>query len=106
MFDAMRELFRAGVDCGVESYQGTGFVAWIVDPQNRRCEKCFAPGDLEAIPGWMFSEAMRLHYPNVDEIERTPRHLLDELAHSSRKPPRRVTPQQTQRGSGEEPAAS
>ena len=109
MFDAMRKLYHAGVDCGMESFQGSGFVAWIVDAQNHRLEKHFAIEELEKIPGWLFAEAIHLRYPSADDIKRTPRDPLAELAISHRKDPRRITPQEReehrQRGSSDQRSA-
>jgi hypothetical protein len=92
MFDAMRKLYHAGVDCGLETFQGAGVIAWIVDGTNHRLEKQFTIEELDTIPGWFFAEAIRLHYSNPEAIERTPRDLLSELASGARKEPRRVSP--------------
>ena len=92
MFDAIRELYHAGIDCGVESFQGIGVTAWIVDAGNRRIERSFALDELGAIPEWFVSEAISQRLPNRDLRDpRAPRDLLADLANARRKDARRVS---------------
>jgi hypothetical protein len=92
MFDAIRELYQAGIDCGVESFQGCGVTAWIVDVGNRRVEKSFGLDELAAIPEWFVSEAISQRLPHRDLGDsRAPRDLLAELTNARRKDARRVS---------------
>jgi len=92
MIEAIRELFAAGVDCGVESYQGVGVLAWIVTPGQRRMERCFALSELETINEWLLAEAVGSKSAELGlDANRNPRDLLAELAESRRKDPRRVS---------------
>ena len=92
MIEAIRELFAAGVDCGVESYQGVGVLAWIVTPGQRRLERCFAVSELETIDEWLVAEAAGIKSVELGtNAQRSPRELLAEVAESRRRDPRRVS---------------
>lgn len=89
MIESIRELYGAGVDCGVESFQGEGVLAWVVDAGNRRVEKRFAIHELEAVSEWLFTEAARQR--ETPSGTQTPRDLLAELANARRKDSKRVS---------------
>jgi hypothetical protein len=92
MLEAIQQLYAAGVDCGVESYQGIGVVAWIVAPGQRRLERSFSMTDLGGIADWLLAEAVSSRSEDVGSHEnRAPREILAELAESRRKGPRRVS---------------
>ena len=92
MLEAIQRLYAAGVDCGVESYQGVGVLAWIVAPGHRRLERCFAVSELDEIGEWLLAEAVAGRSKDVGpSATRTPREILAELADSRRKDPRRIS---------------
>lgn len=96
MIQAIHDLYHAGIDCGVESYQGSGILAWVVDPANKRIEKTFALTDLDAISEWLVAEAARQRAITSDDT-RSPRDLLAELTNVRRKDARRVTADERRR---------
>jgi hypothetical protein len=92
MLEAIQQLYAAGVDCGVESYQGVGVLAWIVAPGQRRLERCFAVSELEGIGDWLVMEAVGNRSTEVGPITtRAPRDILAELAEGRRKDPHKVS---------------
>ena len=92
MIEAIRDLYAAGVDCGVESYQGVGVLAWIVAPGQRRQERCFGLSELEAINEWLLIEAVGNKSVELGANPmQSPRELLAELAESRRRDPRRIS---------------
>lgn len=96
MIQTIRDLYEAGVDCGLESFQGSGVLAWVVDPRNRRVEKTFALPDLEAIAEWLLVEAARQRTTSESDTQ-SPHDLLAELANVRRKNARRVTADERRR---------
>ena len=97
MLEAIQQLYAAGVDCGVESYQGVGVLAWIVVPGHRRLERCFAVSEVDAIGDWLLAEAVASNSAEVGPIAaRGPREILAGLAESRRKGPHRVSVDQRQ----------
>lgn len=95
MIQAIHDLYHAGIDCGVESLQGLGVLAWVVDPANRRIEKTFALTDLGAISEWLVAEAARQRAITSDA--KSPHDLLAELTNVRRKDARRVTADERRR---------
>ena len=92
MLEAIQQLYAAGVDCGVESYQGVGVLAWIVAPGHRRLERCFAVSELDGIGDWLLAESVASKSTEVGPIAtRSPREILAELAESRRKGPHRIS---------------
>ena len=88
----LEELYSAGVDCGLESFQGRGVTAWIVNERNRRVEKEFAANDLNALARWLRSEADRELAIRAGRKPDTVTHsMLAELANSERKDAKRVS---------------
>lgn len=90
IIQAVRELYDAGVDCGIESFQGSGVVAWVVDAGNRRVEKTFGIQELESVSDWLVTEAARQRVKPHSDL-RSPRDLLAELATARRRDTKRVT---------------
>ena len=90
--DVIAELYRRGIDCGIESFRGTGLLAWVVDERNRRVERHFDIDQLQSVDEWLMSEAAR-QYESQNELQRdtTTRSVLEELAGSERKDPKRIT---------------
>ena len=89
--EAMQTVYRSRLDCGLESYQGVGFVAWIVDEGNRRMERHFAVDALDEAGEWLLAEAAMRTNADEDSERTKPRSLLAELANSERKDPKRAT---------------
>jgi len=90
----VRTLYECNIDCGVETYSGTGVTAWIVDAHNRRVEQHFGIDQLDALPAWLAAEAQRLHKP-YEAAERQRVHsLLEDLALHERKPAIRISPEE------------
>jgi hypothetical protein len=88
----LEELYSAGVDCGLESFQGRGVTAWIVNERNRRVEKEFAANDLDALARWLRSEADReLAMRAGHKPDNVTHSMLAELANSERKDAKRVS---------------
>lgn len=83
---AIAELYRRQIDCGIESYQGTGVIAWVVDERNRRLEKIFDVECLEAVGDWLLEEPRRREHSEGKHVHE----MLGELANSQRKDPKRV----------------
>lgn len=94
VLEALAKLYQRGIDCGLESFQGNGATAWVVDARNRRVEKRFEMDRLNDIPDWLVSTAAAL---NAAEDGLSNAHdLLAELASSPRKNPKRVEPDRRQ----------
>jgi hypothetical protein len=86
------ELYQAGIDCGLESFQGRGVTAWIVNERNRRVEKEFSADDLHAIAEWLRLEATQeLAKRNGQTPGASAHSMLAELANSQRKDAKRVS---------------
>lgn len=90
MIQSIRELYQAGVDCGVESFQGAGVLAWVVDGGNRRVEKTFAIQELDEVSDWLITEAARQRTTPTSSTA-TPHELLADLANARRKDSKRVS---------------
>lgn len=82
-------LYAAGIDCGLESFQGYGVTAWVVDDHNRRIERRFRVDELEAVSDWLRDEGGR-----QGSFERAysahARDLLADLTNGTRKDAKRV----------------
>ena len=88
----LEELYRSGVDCGLESFQGRGVTAWIVNERNRRIEKEFDIDDLSAIAAWLRLEAAQEIAKREGRTPNVSAHsMLAELANSQRKDAKRVS---------------
>jgi hypothetical protein len=86
------ELYGRGVDCGLETYQGAGVLAWIVDESNRRKEACFAVDQLDSIPEWLLAAASReVEAREGFTHEETAHVLLAELAGVARKEAKQIS---------------
>lgn len=88
VLEAFAKLYQRGIDCGLESFQGNGATAWVVDTHNRRIEKRFDLEQLSDVPDWLVSTAAALNA--TDEGLSNAHDLLAELAASPRKDPKRV----------------
>jgi hypothetical protein len=88
VLEAIARLYGRGIDCGLESFQGNGATAWVVDSRNRRIEKRFELERLDEIPDWLVSTAAALNA--ADDGLSNAHDLLAELAASPRKNPKRV----------------
>jgi hypothetical protein len=86
---AIGALYAAGIDCGLETFQGHGVTAWVVDDHNRRVERRFHADELPALAEWLCSEGGR-----QGTFERAysahARDLLAELTSGTRKSAKRV----------------
>jgi hypothetical protein len=85
------ELYRCHIDCGLESYCGYGFFAWVVDQHNRRIEKHFAADELDSIAEWLQAEVSRQRSSEERPQDSNTHHVLAELAGSERRGPKRVS---------------
>jgi hypothetical protein len=99
MIEVLHQLYAHGIDCGLETYQGFGLVAWIVDAQNRRREKYFEVDDLDSVAQWLLSQA-------CERRELQPHDLLSELARSARKPSKQVSTNERRERNASAPAAT
>ncbi|MET0986835.1 MAG: hypothetical protein ABW034_15670 [Steroidobacteraceae bacterium] len=95
IIQVVQELYRLRIDCGLETYQGSGVTAWVVNERNSRVEKQFHIDDLETAAEWLLTEASRQREPS-NSLEHDPHvhALLAELANSYRKDPKKVSPGQ------------
>ena len=84
---AISELYRRSVDCGLESYQGIGVIAWFVDERNRRVEKTFSVEALEQIGDWWLE---KLASSDAGSERGVAHEMLAGLASCPRKDPQRV----------------
>jgi hypothetical protein len=88
----IRELYCLHIDCGLESYQGVGVTAWVVDERNSRVERQFEVDDLDSVAEWLLSEASRQAESRTDLPNTTTVHaLLSELSAGQRKDPKKVS---------------
>jgi hypothetical protein len=88
--DVIVELYKRKIDCGLESFQGVGLTAWVVNDRNRRVERTFDLEDADSIEEWLLSEAAgQCRTRATDHVK--PLELLAELASSRRKRPKQVT---------------
>jgi hypothetical protein len=90
----VRTLYDCNIDCGMETYSGSGVTAWVVDAHNRRSERHFDIEHLDALPAWLASEAQRLYEPCEPAERRRVHSMLDDLALRERKPAVRVSAEQ------------
>jgi hypothetical protein len=89
IMQAVGALYAAGIDCGLESFQGYGITAWVVDDRNRRIERRFRVDELAAVSEWLCAEGGR--QGSFERAYRAhARDLLAELTSESRKDAKRV----------------
>jgi hypothetical protein len=93
--EVIKALYQRHIDCGVESLQGMGLTAWVVDDRNHRIERSFAIDELSSVGDWLRAEASRL-YGSAEYVDNT-HVLLAELADSERKDAKRVNVAERQR---------
>ena len=90
VMQVVNALYAAGIDCGLESFQGYGVTAWVVDGRNHRIERRFRVDELESVADWLREEGGR-----QGSFERAysahTRDLLAELS-NGRKEAKRVEP--------------
>jgi hypothetical protein len=93
-------LYRSDIDCGLESYRGSGVTAWVVDQRNHRSEKLFQVNELEHIAEWLLVHASD-RYSTSDDLRQNanPHDMLAALACSDRRGPKRVERQERDRRS-------
>ena len=87
----IQELYRSNIDCGVETFFGSGVTAWVVDANNRRLEKQFAVDDFASIAAWLLSESVSVRQRADRNAGSNVGSLVGELGGSVRKPAVRVS---------------
>lgn len=83
-------LYVAGVDCGLETYRGSGVTVWIVYPGNHRVSRDFRLDEFDEIEEWLLSEAAVIVNSRLEQHE-SHQAILEALSKSKRRDPKRVS---------------